>query len=169
MNTTDPLSRLLPAFGAVLVRARARRAWTVDSFAAAADLSPAEIAGMEHGEHGPTLLEFFQIARALGEEPTLLLVDVVAAWRADPAGSHESRPADFVRLYRLGYHHRPADFRELSTPYHSVAEATHAAGTLNAQRHTRGVALLDTVCMYVRLSYVSLRPDGAQVGGGTTP
>lgn len=67
-----------------------------------------------------------------------------------------------ARLFRLGYHHKPGDFRELPTAYYSVAESTHAAGKLNAQRHSRGVALLDTVCIYVRLDYVSLRSDSGK-------
>jgi hypothetical protein len=80
--------------------------------------------------------------------------------RADPTENlQQSRASDFTRLFRLGYHHKPGDFRELATPYYSVAEAVHAAGKLNAQRYTRGVALLDTVTVYIRLDYVSFRPD----------
>jgi len=115
---------------------------------------------MEAGDYGPSLSEFFRIAEALGEQPVMLLVDVVAAWRADPTDTlHNSRPSDFARLFRLGYHHKPGDFRELPTAYYSVAEATHATGKLNAQRHTRGATLLDTVSVYVRLHSMSLRPE----------
>src|SRR5690242_6105369 len=56
-----------------------------------------------------------------------------------------TRAADFVRLYRMGYHHKPGDFRELGAAYYSVPEAAHAAGKLNGQRHARGVARLDTI------------------------
>lgn len=161
--STDPLVRLLPAFGDVLVRYRDQRQLTVDALASAAGLCVAEVKGLERGDYGPTLRDVFRLANALGEEPLMLLVDVIAAWRADPTDTlHRSRPSDFARLFRLGYHHRPGDFRELPTPYYSVAESTHAAGKLNAQRHTRGVALLDTVCIYVRLDYVSLRSDSGK-------
>lgn len=161
--SADPLSRLLPAFGDVLVRHRVKRNSTVAAFAAAAGLSAMEIRSMEDGSYGPTLPEFFRIARALAMEPCMLLVEVVAAWRADPAETlSPSRPGDFSHLFRLGYHHQPRDFRELPSVYYSVPEATHAAGKLNAQRHTRGVALLDTVCIYVRLDSVSLRSGVGQ-------
>ena len=159
----DPLVRLLPAFGDVLVRYRNLRQWAIDALANAACLGVAEVKGLERGEYGPTLKDVFRLASALGEEPLMLLVDVVAAWRTDPTDTlHQSRPSDFSRLFRLGYHHKPGDFRELPTAYYSVAESTHAAGKLNALRHSRGAALLDTVTVYVRLDYVSLRPDENQ-------
>lgn len=155
----DPLDRLLPAFGNVLVRHRNQRKWTVDTLSSAAGLCVAEVKCLERGDYGPTLKDVFRLANALGEEPLMLLVDVAAAWRADPTDIlHNSRPSDFARLFRLGYRHKPGDFRELSSAYYSVVEATHAAGKLNAQRHTRGVALLDTVTVYIRLDYLSLRP-----------
>jgi hypothetical protein len=119
-----------------------------------------EIASMERATYGPTLLDFFRIARALGEQPPMLLVEVINAWRTDSMGIlHKSHLSDFTRLFRLGYHHRPGDFRELPTAYYSVAESTHAAGKLNAQRHTRGLVLLDTICTYVRLDSESFRSD----------
>jgi transcriptional regulator with XRE-family HTH domain len=159
----DPLLRLVPVFGDVLLRCRTKRNWTLDVLADASGLSRTEIRGMEAGDYGPSLMEFFRIAEALGEQPVMLLVDVVSAWRADPTDTlYNFRPSDFARLFRLGYHHKPGDFRELPTAYYSVAESTHAAAKLNAQRHTRGVALLDTVCIYVRLDYVSLRSDGGR-------
>jgi transcriptional regulator with XRE-family HTH domain len=165
--STDPLMRLVPAFGDILARCRTKRNWTLDALAGASGLSRTEIRSMEAGDYGPSLFEFFRIAEALGEQPVMMLVDVVAAWRADPTDTLQgARPSDFVRLMRLGYHHRPGDFRELPSAYYSVAEATHAAGRLNAQRHTRGVALLDTVCVYVRLDSVSLRPDDGHREGG---
>jgi transcriptional regulator with XRE-family HTH domain len=161
--SADPLVRLLPAFGDVLVRHRNQRQWTVDALASATGLCVAEVKGLERGDYGPTLKDVFRLASALGEEPLMLLVDVVAAWRADPTDTlHQSRPSDFPRLFRLGYHHKPGDFRELPTVYYSVAESTLAAAKLNAQRHSRGVALLDTVSIYVRLDSVSFRPEIAQ-------
>jgi transcriptional regulator with XRE-family HTH domain len=165
MNT-DPFARLLSAFGDVLVRYRDKRQLTVDALASGAGLCAAEVKGFERGDYGPTLKDVFRIASAFGEEPLVLLADVIAAWRADSTDTlQQSRPSDFARLYRLGYHQKPGDFRELPTPYYSVAESTHAATKLNAQRHTRGVALLDTVCIYVRLDSVSLRPElGERVG-----
>jgi len=157
--SADPLLRLVPAFGDVLVRSRVKRNWTVDALAAASGLSRTEIRSMEAGDYGPSLLEFFRIAEAPGQQPVMLLVDVVSAWRADPTDIlRSSRPSDFMRLFRLGYHHKPGDFRELPTTYYSVAESTHAAAKLNAQRQTRGVALLDTVSVYVRFDSASLRP-----------
>ncbi len=161
--SADPLLRLVPAFGAVLVRARSKRYWTPEVLAEASGLSPREIRSMEAGDYGPSLLEFFRIAEALGEQPAMLLIDVVSAWRADPTDTlHASRPSDFARLFRLGYHHKPGDFRELPSAYYSVAESTHAARRLNAQRHTRGVPLLDTICIYVQLDYMRLRSDSSQ-------
>jgi predicted transcriptional regulator len=165
--SADPLVRLLTVFGDVLVRHRDQRKLTIDALASAARLSVAEVKGLERGDYGPTLKDVFRLASAFCEEPLMLLVDVVDAWRSDRTDTlRAARPSDFARLFRLGYHHKPGDFREVPTPYHSVAEATHAAATLNAQRHTRGVALLDTVCIYVRLDCVNLRPEqGRQEGG----
>lgn len=158
--STDPLLRLLPAFGDVLVRHRDQRHMTVDALATAAGLCVAEVKGLERGEYGPTLKDVFRLASALAEEPLMLLVDVVADWRTDQTDTlHQSRPSDFPRLFRLGYHHKPGDFRELPSAYYSVAESTHAAAKLNAQRHSRGAALLDTVTVYVRLDYINLRSD----------
>ena len=155
---SDPLLRLVSAFGDVLVRHRQQQHLTVDALATAAGLYTAELKGLERGDFGPKLKDVFRLANALGVEPLTFLVDVVAACRADPTDTlQQSRPSDFARLFRLGYHHKPGDFRELPTAYTSVAESAHAAGKLNAQRHTRGVALLDTVCIYVRLDYASLR------------
>jgi transcriptional regulator with XRE-family HTH domain len=161
--SADPLLRLAAAFGDVLVRCRTKRNWTLDALAGASGLSRTEIRSMEAGDYGPSLLEFFRIAEALGEQPVMLLVDVVSAWRADPTDTlHSSRPSDFAQLFRLGYHHKPGDFRELPNAYCSVAESTHVAGKLNAQRHMRAMALLDTVTVYVRLGYVSLKSVDGQ-------
>ena len=162
--------RLFAAFGEVLVRLRRERQWDAYALGRVAGLTDGDIIGLERGDYGPTLTDFFRFAIALGKEPTILLIDLINAWRADPADTlHPSRPSDFARLFRLGYHHKPGDFRELSTPYYSIFEATPAAAKLNAQRHTRGVALLDTVCVYVRLDYVSLRLTDSEVGGRAQP
>ena len=163
---TDPLLKLVSAFGEVLVRHRNERHLTVEVLATAAGLYVAEVEGLERGDYGPKLIDVFRLASALGEEPLTFLVDVVAACRADPADTlQQSRPSDFARLFRLGYHHKPGDFRELPTAYHSVAESMHAAAELNAQRLSRGVALLDTITVYVRLDYAILRPDEVNITG----
>jgi transcriptional regulator with XRE-family HTH domain len=164
--SADPISRIQAAFGDVLVRRRRERQWTAGALATASGLPEGLITGFERGDYGPNLNDFFRIARALGHEPAILLVDVIAEWRAGPFDTrYTSRASDFARLFRLGYDHKPGDFRELSTAYYSVAEAMHAAAHLNAKRHTRGVALLDTVCIYVRLDYVSFRSDDGQREG----
>jgi hypothetical protein len=116
---------------------------------------------MEDGSYSPVLLDLFRIARALGVAPTILLCDVIAAWRADPVETLH-RAHGFARLFRLGYHDKSSDFRELATTYDSVAEATSTAVTLNAQRRACGVAVLDTVCIYLRLDHVSLRSDSGE-------
>jgi transcriptional regulator with XRE-family HTH domain len=163
MSTNDPLLRLPSAVGDVLIRHRRERKWTVEALATASGLSPVEIVSMEDGSYSPVLLDFFRIARALGVAPTILLCDVIAAWRADPVETLH-RAHDFARLFRLGYHYNPRDFRELATSYYSVDEAKCAAVTLNAQRRACGEAVLDTVCIYLRLDYVSLRSDSGQEG-----
>lgn len=158
--------RLFAAFGQVLVRHRRKRNWTAYRLGLDADLSGGEIIGRESGEHAPTLRDFFRIANALGAEPALLFIDLLSAWRADPTDTNRTfRPHDITRPSRLAYHHKPGDFRELLTTYDSVAEATRAAGKLNAQRHARGVALLDTVAIYLRLDCISLRPDDGETRG----
>lgn len=160
----DPIERLPIAFGRVLARLRSVKPGTALAVAGSAGLTEDEVIETEQGEREPSLTEFFRIARALGDPPTILLIDVITAWLdADPL--HATRAADFVRLFRLGYHHKPGDFRELGASYYSVPEAAHAAGKLNGQRYARGVALIDTICVYVRLDYVSLRSD---IGQGAT-
>lgn len=87
--------------------------------------------------------------------PAILFIDVIAAWRVDPTDYdvYKSRPSDFTRLFRLGYYHKPGDFREQDRPYNSIAEAEHAQVRLNEQRHLRGAAPLDTICTYARVFY----------------
>lgn len=164
--STDPLSRLRYAFGNVLVRYRRERQLTVEALASAVGWSTAEVASMECGDYAPSLKDLFRIASAFGQEPAILFVDVVADWRGDDM-VRATRASDFARLYRLGYHHRrPGDFREQERTYGSNAEAMHAADRLNQQRHQRGVALLDTVCIYIRMGHIGItwKPPG---GGAT--
>src|SRR3569833_2515647 len=66
----------------------------------AAGLYVAEVEGLERGDYGPKLKDVFRLARALGEEPLMFLVDVVAACRADTTDTlQQSRPSDFARLF----------------------------------------------------------------------
>jgi hypothetical protein len=58
------------------------------------------------------------------------------------------------RLYRLGYYEGPGDFREQQRAFSMLDEATAAAATLNAVRHSKGVKILDTVSLYVRMGHV---------------
>ena len=170
MNS-DPLLRLLPAFGTLLIQRRVERNWTVEALADAIQSSVCEVSSMQRGEYGPTLPEFFRIARVIGEEPVMLLIDLIAAWRGDDADRslYPSRPSSFERLYRLGYHYKIGDFREQERTYGSVAEATYNAERLNKQRHARGVKLLDTVTTYVRIASAGLawEPE-ADAGSGET-
>ncbi len=162
--STDPLFRLLPAFGTVLTRHRIEQKRTAEEFAAAIQLPAAEVTRMERGENGPTLPEFFRIARGLGEEPVILLVNVITAWRADPTDYrlYKSRASDLGKLYRLGYHHDPGDFRELPRTYGLIAQANSAANALNSTRRPKRKPLLDTVLIYVRLANVAVRPDAEE-------
>jgi len=153
--STDPLSRLRHAFGNVLVRYRRERKLTVEAVAAAVGWSTAEVASMECGDYAPSLKDLFRVASAFDEEPAILFIDVVAAWRSND-GVPMTRASDFARLYRLGYHHKPGDFREQERVYSSDAEAMHAADRLNQQRHQRGVVLLDTVAVYIRMGHIGI-------------
>lgn len=158
----DPIEMLPIAFGRVLTRRRDASRRTPLDLARSVGLTENEVLEMQRGQREPTLREIFSIARTFGEPAPMLLIDVMTAWWGGADAPRVTRPSDFVRLMRLGYHHQPQDFRELSRSYYSVPEATHAAGILNGQRLARGVALLDTVTVYVRLDYVSLRPDEAR-------
>ena len=154
--SADPITRLPAAFGDVLYRRRNEGKRTVEAFAAATGLSATEITSMECGDYAPTLTEFFRLARALSEDPAILFVDVVAAWRSDSNDPfNKSRASDFTRLYRLGCYLKPGDFREQPRTYDSVSEAINVAVRLNEQRRTRRVGLLDYVCTYIRMDYLS--------------
>jgi transcriptional regulator with XRE-family HTH domain len=126
--SADPLLRFLPAFGSLLIQRRVERNWTVEELAVALQSSVAEVKSMERGEYGPTLPEFFRIASALGEEPVILLIDLIAAWRADPTDYvlYKSRASDFSRLYRLGYYHDLV-----------ISGSTHHRTILLTMRHMR--------------------------------
>jgi transcriptional regulator with XRE-family HTH domain len=156
----DPLLRFLPAFGSLLSRLRYERNWTVDQLALAIELSSAEVKSMERGEYGPTLPEFFRIASVLGEEPIILLIDVISLWRGDGIDPlYKSRASDFSRLYRLGYYHDPGDFREHTATYDSVDDAAHAARKLNPARQTKSLKTFNTVCIYIRMGSVTFDPN----------
>jgi transcriptional regulator with XRE-family HTH domain len=159
--STDPLARLPHAFGELLLRRRHERKWSVEQLATSADLAhPDVVTKLERGDFVPSLIEFFRIARAFGEQPTILLTDIIAAWRTDPNEyGHQCRAADFARLYRLGYHHGPGDFREQLKPYGSIDGATADARSQNSMRQTKGLPPLDTVLIYVRLGYAGVRTD----------
>ena len=154
------MDRLPSAVGSVLERLRRDRNWDAAALANASGVSPREILGMEVGTHIPTLLGFFRLATALGESPVILLTEVIAKWRADPAdhGLYRSRPSDLVRLYRLGYFHDPGDFRELPQVYESLDHATADARKLKVLRGNLKVAPPDAVTIYVRVGYVGVDP-----------
>jgi hypothetical protein len=109
----------------------------------------------------PTLEDFFRIAGVLGESPVILLAEVIAAWRAEPAdyGLYKSQPSDLTRLYRLGYFHDPGDFRELPRVYGQMDQATGAVRSLNTSRRAKSLPTLNTICIYVRVGSVAFRPD----------
>jgi transcriptional regulator with XRE-family HTH domain len=143
-----------------------------DAFALAAGLSGADdVARIERGERQPTLTEFFRIANALGDPPTILFIDLFGEWRTDPTDYrlYKSRASDFERLYRLGYHENPADFRKMQRTYGTVDAATADARKLNVARRKKERKTLDTVCIYVRMGYLGFRwrpegePDAKQV------
>ena len=164
--SAEPAGGLFAAFGRVLARFRARRGLTPDSFALAAGLaSGEEVTSMERGQREPALLEFFRMAKVLGEPPALLLIDVIEAWRAGPAQDalHRSRASDFARLYRLGHYEGAGDYREHQRAYATLDEATATAATLNAARHSKRLKILDTVSIYIRMGHVSFawEPESA--------
>ncbi len=154
--STDSLSRLLPAFGKVLVRYRVERKLTVEALADAIQLPFDEVERMERGHYGSTLPEFFRIADALGEQPTMLFIDLITAWRADAIGDllHKSRASDFARLYRLGWYQASGEFQELPKSYDIISQARDGCRQLSALRVKKGSPPLDTICIYVRMGHV---------------
>ena len=174
MNT-DLHDTLRVAFEEVLLRHRREPNLTTDALAVATDLFIGSelITGFERGEYGPTLTDFFRIALALRLDPVLLFVDLVTAWRTNPAdyGLVKSRPSDLVRLYRLGYSIDPGDFRELPAVYGTEELALHAATGLNVTRVARGQPRVDALLTYVRLAWSGIprlrapTPNGNQMGG----
>src|SRR5262245_38128587 len=95
----DPLSRLLPAFGAVLLKHRTERKLPAPALASAAEMHWQDVELMELGRMSPTLHEFFRLASALGKDPIMLLIDLINEWRTDQRDSvRVTRPSDFVRL-----------------------------------------------------------------------
>ena len=154
--STDPITRLPGAFGNVLARLRRGRNWSLEEFANTSGLPPPEIQGMEDGSYVPTLQDFFRIASALGESPVIFLLDVIAAWRADPAdyGLYKSRPSELARIYRLGYFHDPGDFRETPRVYESLDHAITDAREKGPARANKGKPPIDTLTIYVRVGYI---------------
>jgi len=157
----DPLLRLLPAFGTLLIQRRVERNWTVEALADALHSSVGEVNSMQRGEYGPTLPEFFRIARVFGEEPVMMFIDLIAAWRADPTDYvlYKSRASDFSRLYRLGHYHDPGDFREHRATYDSIDNAASNARRLNSGRQKKSLKPFNTVCIYVRMGSVAFDPS----------
>ena len=102
--SADPIERLPVAFGRMLGRRRDAKHATPLALAGSVGLTEDEVIETERGQREPALTEFFRIARALGDPPTLLLIDVITAW-LDADTLHTTRASDFVRLYRLGYQH----------------------------------------------------------------
>ena len=114
--STDPIQRLPAALGVLLARRRIELRLTTEAFARAARLpDAATVTMMEQGDREPTLTELFRIADALRTPQALLFVEVIAEWRKDPTDivPYKTRASNFARLYRLGYHHAPGNFRDL--------------------------------------------------------
>jgi hypothetical protein len=74
--------------------------------------------------------------------------------------------SDLARLYRLGYFRGHGDFRELPAAYFPLDQATAAARTLNATRHSNRMPLIDTVLLYVRFGSIRFQPDTATESDG---
>jgi transcriptional regulator with XRE-family HTH domain len=152
--SNDPIQRLPCVLGKLIQQQRKKRNLTEEQFAKSTGLKLGDVINMEAGVVEPSITEFFRIARTMNEQPAILFVDLVAAWRdQDPVFT--SRASDFMRLYRLGYHHKPGDFREHDRAFNIMDEATRAADTLNQQRYVRGVQRFDTVCIYIRMGHIS--------------
>jgi transcriptional regulator with XRE-family HTH domain len=158
----DPLDRLLAAFGEMIIRRRHEQKMAVEELAVATGLSKDEIENIERGWGATTIVDFFRIASALGEDPILLFVDLVAARRVNPTdlGLYKSRASDFARLYRLGYHHDVGDFRELPAIYGTESLAVTAAAGLNVRRKAKGQPRVDALLTYARLAWAPIRLEG---------
>jgi hypothetical protein len=150
--STDPVARLPSAFASILARIRRERNLPTDALTTAAV---------------PTLEDFFRVASALGDSPVILLTEVIAAWRADPAdhGLYRSRPSDPARLYKLGYFRDPGDFRELPGAYPSLDTATAGARKISVARIDKGKPPIDTLTIYVRVGHVrvDVRPEAEEL------
>jgi transcriptional regulator with XRE-family HTH domain len=150
-------NRLQAAFGEVLLRHRLERKLSAQALADASGLSIDSdiIIGLERGDFGPTLTDFFRFALAFRIDPVLLFVDLVTAWRTNSLdlGLVKSRPSDLMRLYRLGYWIDPGDFRELPAVYGTEELALHATAKLNVTRAARGKPRIDALLTYVRLAW----------------
>jgi transcriptional regulator with XRE-family HTH domain len=81
--SAHPLWRLLPSFGATLLKQRMARNLGADALATAADVPIHELTLMERGHLSPTLPEFFRLARALGKDPSILLIHLISEWHAE--------------------------------------------------------------------------------------
>ena len=164
--SVDPIERLPIAFGKVLARKWRDESHftTAEQFSAAVGLPVKDVIKMVSGKREPTITEFCKIARMLREEPGILLIELIAEWREYDA-TPIYRASDFVRLYRLGYHHKPGDFREQDRTYGSIPAVIDAAATLNQQRYKRRVRLLDTCCIYIRMKHIGFEwtPDATEV------
>ena len=158
------LYRMLVAFGHLISRRRRERNWTVEQLAAASEFDVIQIEDMENRTQVSDLSDFFRLAWALGEDPAVLFIDLVQEWRKNPTdlGLYKSRASDFVKLYRLGYHPDPGEFRELPRVYSHIDEAMAIAKTLNATRRLRRLLPLDTVTTYVRLGNAAVQSDKEQ-------
>ena len=87
-------------------------------------------------------------------------MEVITAWRADPAdiGLFKSRSSDLVRVHQLGYNHDPGDFRELTPTYGSLDLATQDARTI------KGLKPVDVLTTYLRIGYIRFDP-GPKIRG----
>lgn len=155
------MTRLLRAFGRVVERMRQEQKRSTEDLAIACGLTPEEIRSIEAGSHVLAFADLFRLATGVGQSPIILLIEVINEWRSDPTdlGLYKSRPSDLTRLYRLGYYHDPGDFREHSTTYGLLDDATTAARILNTTRHSKRLPLLDTVLLYVRFGSIRFSRD----------
>lgn len=170
MSHTNPVVRLPVSFGKLLAKLRTQRGLEMERLAAETGrISPERLASMERGAAEPSLTEFFLIAGALSESPSILLMDLIESWREDPTPGlpYRPRPGDFVRLYRLGCYELTAEFRELKKPYDSFNGAIAVSRALNTVRSRKAQPLLDHMTIYVRMGYVRFKPEDGTDERGT--